>query len=163
MSDGPLGGFASQFSGPAEKLRQEVERMVERMRDSGDKALDAVGLGGLTGWSPPADVVETADEVIVSVDVPGISSDAVNVEIAGNMLTLSGVRPKPEAASGTIVHATQRPFGEFVRSIPLPIPVNHDNVSADILDGVLTVRLARAEHAKSRQVPVNAKSAGEAS
>ena len=158
MSDGPLSGFASQFSGPAEKLRQEVERMVERMRDSGDKAPDAVGLSGLTGWAPPADVVETADEVIVTLDVPGLSSDAINVELTGNMLTLSGVRPKTEPASGTIVHATQRPSGEFVRSIPMPIPVNNEQVSADIADGVLTVRLARAEHAKARQVPVTSKS-----
>lgn len=158
-SESPLSGFASQFSGPAEKVRQEVERIVERVRDQGDKALDAVGLGGLTGWVPAIDVIETPEEVIVLMDVPGISTDSLNVEIAGNMLTLSGSRPKTEPLSGTIVHVSQRPVGEFVRAVPMPVPVNHEQVAAEISDGVLTVRLARAEHSKTRQVPVISKSA----
>ena len=157
-TEGPLGGFASQFAGPAEKLRQEIERMVERVRDQGDKALDVVGLSGLTGWSPPVDIIETPEEIVVLMDVPGLSGDSLNVEIAGNMLTLSGSRPKAEPASGTIVHAVQRPAGEFVRSVPMPIPVNHEQISADISEGVLTVRLSRAEHAKTRQVPVTSRS-----
>lgn len=157
-SEGPLGGFASSFSGPAEKLRHEVERVLEAVRDQGDKALGAVGLGGLTGSAPPVDVIETPEDIVVRMDVPGVSGDALNVEIAGNMLTLSGVRQATETAAGAIVHVHQRATGEFERSIPMPVPVNHEQISADISDGVLTVRLARAESSKTRQVPVNSKS-----
>lgn len=139
------------FTLPAEKLRQEIERLVERVGGLGEKALDTMGIKPAGGWCPPVDVIETPDEVVVLMDVPGISSAQLGVQIAGNMLTLTGSRG---AVTGDVVHVADRPTGAFSRSVPMPVPVDHDRISASTHDGVLTVRLGRTAQSRSRTIPI---------
>jgi HSP20 family protein len=123
-------GKTSGLFGSADRLREELERVVERLRDGGGKALDAFGIR--TGdWHPEIDLVETPDAVLVTLDVPGVASDSLDVQIVGNMLTISGNRPVAETAPGHIVHTQNRPRGTFSHSVPMPVPVNHEEVSAE--------------------------------
>ncbi len=140
--------------GSAEKLRKELERLLEKAKDQGEKALDAIGLRGGT-WQPPVNLTESTEEVCVSLDVPGMTSEQLSLEIVGNMLTITGTRPEPQPAPGEIVHLRQRPTGSFERSIPLPVPVDHEKVTAEVHHGVLTIRVAKAERAKTHKVPIN--------
>ena len=146
------------FIGQAERFRHEVERLLDRVKDQGEKALDSFGVFQSNGLAAPADLIETADGVEVTVDVPGVSGDTLDVQITGNMLTISGSRPEPQAQTGAIVHSRKRQFGEFSMSLPMPVPVNHDYIEAEICDGVLTVKLAKAEAAKARTIPIAKKS-----
>lgn len=148
------------FLHQAERFRHEVEKMVERVRDQGEKALDVIGVKGLTGWHPPADIVETSDYVIVTMDLPDVSVDALDVKLAGNMLSISGSRPEATTSSGSIVHSRNRPTGEFNRSLPMPVPVDHEQVAAEVSDGVLIVRLAKSAEAKTRSVPISSADSG---
>jgi len=100
-------------------------------------------------------VVETNEQVLVIFDVPGMTSESVNVELAGNMLTVSGNRAEGEAVAGQIVHSRQRATGKFSKSIPMPVPVDHEHVAAEIHNGVLVIRLAKSEKAKPHKVPVS--------
>lgn len=145
---------ASGLFGSAEKLRKELERLLEKAKDQGEKALDAIGLRG-GQWQPPVDLTETTDEVIIAVDVPGLTADQLGLEIVGNMLTISGERGEGSATTTEVVHLRQRPSGKFSRSIPLPISVNHEKIVAEVHNGVLTIRLAKAERAKAHKVPIN--------
>ena len=148
-----LGDESGSFFGSAERLRKELERLLERAKDQGERALDAIGLKpGL--WQPAADIVETPEEVLVTLDLPGMTADQLSLEIVGNMLTISGTRSEQAAAPGEIVHARQRPTGAFGRSLPLPVPVDHDRVTAEMQHGVLTIRVGKAERAKTHKVPI---------
>ncbi len=143
----------SSLFGSAERLRKELEKLLERAKDQGERALDAIGLKG-SPWQPTVDLIETAEEVLVTVDLPGVTADQLSVEIVGNILTISGTRSCPEPCCGEIVHLRQRSTGKFTRSVPMPVPVNHEQVRAEMNNGVLVVRLAKSEKAKAHKVPI---------
>ena len=147
-------GKAGGLFGSSDRIREELERVVVRLRDGGEKALDAMGIR--TGeWQAQADVIETPDAVIVMLDVPGVASASLDVKIVGNMLTIGGSHPMNDTDASWIVHVSHRPQGNFSHSIPMPVPVNHEEISAEVSEGVLTVKLAKSEAAKSRSIPVS--------
>jgi len=148
---------SNPFLHQAEKFRGEVERLVERLKDQGERALDSIGVRPFGVWHPAADIVETPEQVIVVLDVPGVDGESLDVQIAGNMLTIAGSRSEFEAAAGNVVHSQDRPVGEFACSFPMPVAVDHDAVEAEVLDGVLTVKLAKAAQARSHSIPVGSK------
>lgn len=141
------------FFGSAEKFRKELERLLDKAKGQGERALDAMGFRG--GWQPPIDLVESVDEVVVTLDVPGMKPEELSLEIVGNMLTISGERIEVASVEGEVVHLRQRATGKFTRSIPMPSPVNHERVNAEVHNGVLTVRLAKSERAKAHKVPIS--------
>lgn len=148
---------SNPFLHQAESFRGEVERLIERLKDQGERALDSIGVRPFGVWHPAADIIETPEHVIVGLDVPGVASESLDVQIAGNMLSISGSRPALDAAAGNIVHAQDRLTGEFARSVPMPVAVDHDTVEAEVADGVLIVKLAKAAQARSHSIPVGSK------
>lgn len=136
-----------------EKLRRELDHWLDVAWSQGEKALDAFGLKGSIGWTPAIDVMERGDDVFIFVDVPGVDPHTIDLTLAGNMLSIKGERFCPTHEDGQL-HVRTRPRGKFTRSIPLPVPVEAEKVSADAKDGVLTIHLVKSERAKSRQIPV---------
>src|SRR5262249_10428416 len=108
------------------------------------------------------DLLETDDEVIVCMDLPGVDPQAVDVALAGNMLTIKGERPAPAPHPAQVAHVSERRRGNFSRSIPLPVPVNPEDVGAESRNGTLTVRLAKQQSAKARHIPIVPKTPTEA-
>ncbi len=153
---------SNPFLHQAEKFRGEVERLVERLKNQGERALDSIGVRPFGVCHPPADIIETSEHVIVALDVPGVASESLDVQIAGNMLTTSGSRPEFDAVAGNVVHSQDRPDGGFACSFPMPVAVDHDAVEAEVADGVLTVKLRKGAQARSHSIPVGSKPKPEA-
>ena len=149
-------GKAGGLFGSSDRIREELEKVVARLRDGGEKALDAMGIRS-GDWQALADVIETPDAVIVTMDIPGVDSGSLDVKIVGNMLTINGCHPKSDIDANWIVHLRNRPQGSFSHSIPMPVPVSHEEVSAEVSDGILTVKLGKSEAAKSRTIPISPK------
>tara|TARA_R110002072_G_scaffold303069_1_gene492578 strand:- start:56849 stop:57322 length:474 start_codon:yes stop_codon:yes gene_type:complete len=149
-------GKAGGLFGSSDRIREELEKVVARLRDGGEKALDAVGIRS-GDWQAQADVIETPDAVIVTLDIPGVDSGSLDVKIVGNMLTINGSHPTSDIDAAWIVHLHNRPQGKFSHSIPMPVPVSHEEVSAEVSDGVLSVKLGKSEAAKSRTIPISPK------
>lgn len=140
---------------PVDRIREIVASVIDAVATQGSKAIDNLGLRTPTKhWSPDIDVVESDEEVLVSADLPGIDPTRVEIQLAGNMLTIKGERPVPGDYSGKTVHRRERNFGPFSRSVPLPVAVNHELVSAAATQGVLVVRLAKEDRLKARQIPI---------
>jgi HSP20 family protein len=139
-----------------DKLRREMERVMEAVVDQGGRALDKFGLRTAGGpWLPAVDLVETADDVRVMVNLPGVDPNSIDLQVVGNMLTINGETPKCKAGEEETVHLSERGTGPFSRSLPMPVPVNSESVSAEVNQGILTIRLSKAEHLKPRKIPVN--------
>ena len=154
-SEGPL-------TASVERLRQELDKWLDVAMTQGGKALNAMGLRSAgKSFSPAIDCVETADDVLVFVSLPGTDPKTVDVTIAGNMLTVKGETPAISAGEDDVIQVHQLQRGPFQRSIPLPSPVEPDSVSASSCNGILQIRLAKSERSKSRQIPVSV-DAGEA-
>lgn len=93
-------------------------------------------------WRPPVDVVESDDAFVLSLDVPGVSEDALDVEMDRGRLTVSGSR---EATNGGRSHVAERRAGSFERVFKLPSAVADDQIDALLENGVLTIRVPKAE------------------
>jgi HSP20 family protein len=146
-SEGPL-------TSSLERMRQELDRWIESARSQGGRALDMFGLRGEAKVAPKLDLIETDEDIRVVMDLPGVDPNLIQVTIIGNMLTIKGHKPPTPTQANHEVHLNERSQGDFERSIPMPVPVNADDVSAESKNGVLTVLLMKSERVKSRQIPV---------
>lgn len=143
---------------PVDKLRHEFDKLLETVWSQGEKAADAFGLrGGGKQWVPAADLVETHDSVLVRFDLPGVDPETLDVVLTGNMLTVKGHRLLDEIKAEDVAHRRERPTGLFSRSIPLPVSVDPDRVSAEAKNGVLAVTLSKTESVKPRHIPVQSR------
>ena len=104
------------------------------------------------GFIPPADLEETDDAFLVEVELPGVERDDVEVELVGRRLTIHGERKERERVG--ILRRRTRRVGEFHYEVVLPGDVAEDEVEARFADGVLTVRVPKAEKAKPRKIKV---------
>ena len=118
-----------------------------------DEILRSGGNGGrVTGFTPPVDVHETEEEYLVKVDVPGVKSDDVNVEVNENVLSISGSRAADETGQAQLV---ERPYGSFVRTLTLPQGVDSDSIEAGYQDGVLELRIPKPAERKPKKITIS--------
>lgn len=108
----------------------------------------------LTGWMPALDVYEEKDDLLVTVEVPGMKKEDIKISLNDGVMTISGERTEETKKEEQGVYHTERSFGRFSRSVSLPIPVQDDKIKADYKDGILTVRLPKAEEAKPKQINI---------
>lgn len=107
-------------------------------------------------WAPALDMFEDDANLVVQLELPGVSKDDVQVSIHEGVLTIAGERrPSKDTDQGETLRQ-ERFYGRFQRSISLPKPVNVEAVRASLKDGILTVMLPKAEEARPRQIQVSA-------
>ena len=99
---------------------------------------------GPAGWVPPLDLHETDDAYVITAEVPGLRQSDLHIHVQDGRITLSGVRQEQEAACEQY-HRVERGHGSFSRSFQLPLPVDAAAITADLRDGVLTVRCPKVE------------------
>ena len=102
------------------------------------------------------DVYETADKLVVKARTAGISKSDLDVSISDNILTISGVLSGGEDEQTTRWHIQECYWGEFSRTIALPVPVreDEDSVKAELKDGVLTITFEKEKTQKQKVIPV---------
>ena len=105
-------------------------------------------------WTPPVDIGETADGYEFTVELPGLSPEAVEVEVKDNTLTIKGERKEETLKEGQHYLHRERPRGRFARVFRLSKPVNADGVVAAYKDGVLSVTVPFRTEAKPRKIVV---------
>lgn len=132
---------------------RELDAFHRRMTQLMSAAFDASGLEHWPArWTPPADVSETDDAYQVEVDLPGVQRDDVDVQFSGRELSVSGEFKERERAG--LFRTRTRRSGRFEYRALLPQDVDADAITAELADGVLTVRLPKQEAAKPRRIPV---------
>jgi HSP20 family protein len=106
-----------------------------------------------SGFTPAADIEETDDAYIVEVDLPGIGKKDVDVSMSGQVLTITGERKEKERVG--ILRRRTRKVGEFTFEVQFPQPVKESDLTANLKDGVLVVRVPKADATtNSRRVEV---------
>lgn len=142
----------------AENRASQEARSLERLFDAvlGDSpffgARHMRAEAGL-GWAPAVDVRETDAELIVYAALPGLDKQDVALEVKDNVLSLSG-RMKGLGSDEDTWVRRELPRGEFYRSFHLPADVQVGKVKAAMRNGVLEVRLPKAEEARPRKVEI---------
>lgn len=129
----------------------ELGQLNERMRRMLEQTFGGM-LEEPAGWVPAVDIEELEDAYVVEAEVPGVKREDVNIEVSGNELTISG-EIKVREREGVIRRRTRR-VGEFEFRVVLPNEVNAEGIDAKLNDGVLTVRIPKAERAQRRRIEV---------
>ena len=107
-----------------------------------------------SGWKPPVDLQETADQYIVIAEVPGMSRDDLDIRVHEGRLTIAGER-RERTPQCEQYHRVERGHGSFSRTFHLPVAVDGDRVTADLRNGVLTVICPKAADGASRRIQVS--------
>lgn len=128
----------------------EVHEDVSRLFDSLVEGTNA----SPERWAPAVDVRETAEDFFVRMDLPGLTSKDVKVSVFEDTLTVSGERRESTEAKDVKWHRVERSHGAFERRFQLGKTVQADKVSATYQDGVLEIRVPKAEQAKPREIQV---------
>jgi len=123
-------------------MQDEVNRLFDSFFSRAGSRDDAASL-----FNPAADFV-------VRVDLPGVSQKDVKVSLMGDTLTIRGERKRDEAQKNGSVHRLERVHGTFERTFTFGTPVRSDGVKAQVRDGVLQVRVPKAEEARVREIEV---------
>lgn len=135
-------------------LQNELGRFVNQLwgvpAPSGDAG---------TTWLPPIDVWETEDELVLAVDLPGITEDKVAIEVDDGVLTISGERERRTEQESDRFYRFERRFGSFSRSVTLPQGIDTSKISADFEGGVLEVHVPKPEERKPTRVQIGGQSA----
>jgi HSP20 family protein len=127
---------------------RELNDLHERM----DQLLQGAGVTANGTWLPAVDVEETDDAWVVEADLPGVKKDDVTVEMHGPELNVSG-EIKERERKGILRKRTRR-VGRFEIRLTLPGDADPDNIGASLDDGVLTVRVPKAERARAHRIEV---------
>jgi HSP20 family protein len=134
---------------PLEAVRREMEALLGYAPQLSSQGRLA------TAWFP-IDLVETAEGYELAAEVPGVSKEDIQISLQGNVLTISVTKRACEESEGESVHVRERVFGEFARSVSLPVGIDADNVTATWDNGVLTVRIPKVASSKPRQIQIAA-------
>jgi HSP20 family protein len=118
------------------------------------KPLNAMQSLGDGKFLPTMDVAETEKEYVIHVDLPGVKSEDVKLEIHDDRLTVSGKRESEKKSEGKNYHRVERATGEFYRSVQLPQPIDEDKSVAEFADGVLTVKLPKSVKNQPRKIEI---------
>ena len=136
---------------------REFEDIYDRM----GQLVNAVFMGGPylrvtdVPWVPLADITETDDAYVMEAELPGVTKDNINVEVNDREVVISGEIPQQdEDGEKGRRRRRGRRTGRFELRSVLPGDINPDAITANLSDGVLTVRVPKAEAAKPRHVEI---------
>lgn len=105
-------------------------------------------------WAPVVDVLETASDLIVRAEIPGMEKDAIDIEVTNEQLSFKGERRIPESETDRYVRM-ERPYGPFQRTFSIGVPVQSDKVKASYKDGVLEIIIPKTEEVKPKKIAIN--------
>ena len=143
---------------PLESLLH-LQTALDRLSQQPARALD-LGPSGANVFPPINLFTNREGGLVVRAEVPGIKAEAVLITVEPHRLTIAGERAEPEGAAGSY-HRRERRFGRFARTVQLPADLDTTAATAEVRHGLLTVRLAKREDAKPRQIKVADTRSGE--
>jgi HSP20 family protein len=120
-----------------------------------EQANEAEGTRAGEFYRPPVDILEHADELVVQADIPGARSEDIDVNFEDGALTIHA-KVKERAPSARPPVVREYGVGDFRRTFRVSEHIDGTRISASYRDGVLTLRLPKAEAAKPRKIQVNA-------
>jgi HSP20 family protein len=129
-----------------------LQREMNRLFDS--LTADMTSLSN-QAFMPAAELHETADAIHLKLEVPGIDTKDLDIQVSADAVSVSGERKSESTSEDKGVKRTEFRYGRFQRVFQLPARIQNDRVTADYKDGILTITLPKAEGEKTKVVKVN--------
>jgi HSP20 family protein len=135
-----------------DSLQSEVNRLFDSFFGSAQSQGERGGR--VRRWVPAMDLAETAEHLVLTADLPGLSEEDVSIEIKDGVLTVAGERRAAHEEKDKGYHRIERSFGRFSRSLTLPDGIDAAKVHASFDRGVLEVRIPKPEQRKPHRVQI---------
>lgn len=114
--------------------------------------------GGTTAaWSPAVDIYETAEDIVLQAELPGLTKEDIDIQVRENRLTLKGERRLDKEIKRENTFRMERAYGAFQRVFNLPNAVQADKIRAVFKEGVLKVNIPKAVGGKPKQIKIEVK------
>jgi HSP20 family protein len=145
-------------------IRWDPFREMTNFEDQFNRLWRGVADGGKRqeSWLPAVDVFDTKEAVVLKAELAGMKPEDIQIEVEDNVLTIKGERRFAEKVEEDRYYRIERRFGSFQRSLALPQGVKADDIQASYEDGILEVRVPRAEEEQPRKITVTARPTVEA-
>ena len=128
---------------------------VAQMRGQ-QSSQSGTGATSAPAWAPPVDIAERKDAYVLTVELPGVKVEDLEIAFQDGLLTIQGTRSLAQDSSEEQFHVLERRYGLFRRSITLPLHVQADAIEASTDDGVLQVVVPKVEEVKPKRIEVHA-------
>lgn len=131
-------------------LRRRFNQLLENnlFQDDAETAFSNVS------WNPATDIFETKDDYVFKVELPGITKDDINIEFENGVLTITGERKEEKEVKEDDYYRCERCHGSFSRSFSLPKNVDSTKINANMKNGILELKVPKAEEAKPKAIPI---------
>jgi HSP20 family protein len=139
--------------------RAEMDRLKREMEGLFDRFLDSRPLrrfGEEDEWMPVVDISETANEIIVYAEIPGVEAKDIDVKLQGDVLTIKGERLREHEEKDENFHRIERSYGSFFRSLRLPSEVEAEKIQANYEKGVLRITIPKAKKEVGKKIEISA-------
>ena len=133
-----------------EYMQRDLNRLFDRLTTSNGESSRSN-----SNFVPAAELEETADAFNLSLEVPGMTAEDLDIQVAADRVAISGERKEETKTEEKGVTRTEFRYGSFQRKIPLPARIQNTNVRADYKDGILKLTLPKAEEEKNKIVKVS--------
>lgn len=132
------------------RLRREMDRLWDDYFGPGRRALRPL----TAEFAPAVDVKETADQIVVKAEVPGMDAQDINISVTGDVLTIKGEKKAEREEKEENYHLVERSYGSFSRSLAMPAAVDLDKIEAKYDKGVLIITCPKKEEVKPKAIEV---------
>jgi HSP20 family protein len=143
----------ARFYGPIielSRLQSELNRLFAAFVESNDK-----GAAPASAWDPNVDVVDDGETIRILVELPGVEAGDVKVSIRGRVVMIRGTKKgRIRAKEGMRFFCMERYFGGFLKSIPIPRPVNSHHAKTRLKNGLLEVILPRVPDLREKEIEI---------
>ena len=144
--------------GPAGLERIELQLLTERIGWLFSLLQEAAAVQSppvAGAWSPPVDVCETTEAVLIRIELPGIRAAQINIALTGNQLRICGEKTKRAARQRIISHhCSERAYGPFDRTVPLRWPIEVKRASATLAQGLLVIQLPKLKDRRASAISI---------
>jgi len=133
---------------------EQMTRMLTRALGQGSQLQGVAASSSTPAWAPALDISERKDAYLVTVELPGVEFDDLQITLEDGLLTIQGERHFAHDSSEQQFHRIERRYGAFRRSITLPAHVMADGIEATADNGVLQIVVPKVEEAKPKRIQV---------
>jgi len=146
----PLGSVGTSPWRELEQMSNRLTRLFDESWPAGTRPTN----GGT--WFPAVNVEETADELVLTAELPGMSHEDIDLEVENSVLTISGekLNEREESSEERKYHLWERNYGSFQRSFTLPRTVDAEKIDARFENGILHIHMPKQEEAKGRKISI---------
>jgi HSP20 family protein len=142
-------------------LSSDLFSEMERFFNDYDQMMNSQPLHEQKNFLPACEIAESDDHYLMSLDLPGVKKDDIKIEIADNVLSISGERKRESQLGGADrAQSRERSFGAFKRDFRLPASLDADKIEARYEHGVLELYLPKTQAARPRQIEIQAEKGG---